>query len=86
MCNVGKKDTNICPIHVVTFTLTSNLVTDYIHKRRGEAFEYMISVTKIADIKLKLTTRIGHMMSLDCDFGSIWKLLLGVHNILKVFF
>ena len=24
------------PIHVVTFTLISNLVTDYIQKRRGE--------------------------------------------------
>ena len=53
--------------------------------KQSIAFEYMISVTKI-DIKVKLTTRIGHMMSLDCDFGSIWKLLLGVHNILKVFF
>ena len=26
-----------CPIHVVTFTLISNLVTDYIQKRRGES-------------------------------------------------
>ena len=26
----------LCPIHVVTFTLISNLVTDYIQKRRGE--------------------------------------------------
>ena len=33
-----------CPIHVVTFTLISNLVTDYIQKRRREpslfSFEY----------------------------------------------
>lgn len=53
--------------------------------KQSIAFEYMISVTKI-DIKVKLTTRIGHMMSLDCDFGSIWKLLLVVHDILKAFF
>jgi hypothetical protein len=26
-----------CPIHVVTFTLISNLVADYIQKRRGES-------------------------------------------------
>ena len=26
----------LCPIHVVTCTLISNLVTDYIQKRRGE--------------------------------------------------
>ena len=26
----------LCPIHVVTFTLISNLATDYIQKRRGE--------------------------------------------------
>ena len=36
-----------CPIHVVTFTLTSNLATDYIQKRRGEpcvfSFEYNLS-------------------------------------------
>ena len=34
----------LCPIHVVTFTLISNLATDYIQKRRGEpglfSFEY----------------------------------------------
>ena len=33
-----------CPIHVVTFTLISNFVTDYIQKRKGEpglfSFEY----------------------------------------------
>ena len=33
-----------CPIHVITFTLISILVTDYIQKRRGQAllfsFEY----------------------------------------------
>ena len=33
-----------CPIHVVTFTLISNLATDYIQKRRGQdnlfSFEY----------------------------------------------
>ena len=33
-----------CPIHVVTFTLISNLVSDYIQKRKGEpglfSFEY----------------------------------------------
>ena len=35
---------SLCPIHVVIFTLISNLVTDYIQKRRGQAllfsFEY----------------------------------------------
>ena len=29
-------NTYLCPIHVVTFTLISNLATDYIQKRRGE--------------------------------------------------
>ena len=37
----------LCPIHVVTFTLISNLATDYIQKRRGEpglfSFEYNLS-------------------------------------------
>ena len=34
----------LCPLHVVTFTLISNLATDYIQKRRGDPglffFEY----------------------------------------------
>ena len=38
---------DLCPIHVVTFTLISNLATDYIQKRRGEpglfSFEYNMS-------------------------------------------
>ena len=38
---------SLCPIHVVTFTLISSLVTDYIQKRRGQAllssFEYNLS-------------------------------------------
>ena len=38
---------HLCPIHVVTFTLISNLATDYIQKRRGEpglfSFEYNMS-------------------------------------------
>ena len=37
----------LCPIHVVTCTLISNLVTDYIQKRRGEPglffFEYNLA-------------------------------------------
>ena len=37
----------ICPIHVVTFTLISNLATAHIQKRRGEpglfSFEYNLS-------------------------------------------
>ena len=33
-------DILICPIHVVTFTLISILVTDYIQKRRGQARHY----------------------------------------------
>ena len=39
------------PIHVVTFTLISNLATDYIQKRRGEPGKI--------DIKVKVTTWIG---------------------------
>ena len=31
-------NTHLCPIHVVSFTLISNLATDYIQKRRGQAF------------------------------------------------
>ena len=42
----------ICPIHVVTFTLTSNLATNYIQKRRGEpglfSFEYNLSPNLIS--------------------------------------
>ena len=30
-------------MYVVTFTLISNLATDYIQKRRGEPFEYNLS-------------------------------------------
>ena len=41
-----------CPIHVVTFTLISNLATDYIQKRRGEpglfSFEYNLSPNLIS--------------------------------------
>ena len=39
-----KKFWDLCPIHVVTFTLISNLATDHIQKRTGQAllfsFEY----------------------------------------------
>ena len=48
------------PSHVVTFTLISNLVTDFIQKRRAEpglfSFEYNPSPKLI-----KVTTWIGHM-------------------------
>ena len=41
------KNSDTCSIHVVTFTLISNLATDYIQKRRGEpgpfSFEYNLS-------------------------------------------
>ena len=41
-----------CPIHVVTFTLISNLATDYIQKRTGQAllfsFEYNLSPNLIS--------------------------------------
>ena len=41
-----------CPIHVVTFTLISNLATDYIQKRTGRAhlfsFEYNLSPNLIS--------------------------------------
>ena len=44
--------TILCPIHVVTFTLISNLATDYIQKRRGEpglfSFEYNLSLKLIS--------------------------------------
>ena len=37
----------LCPIHVLTFKLISNLATEYIQKRRGEpglfSFEYNLS-------------------------------------------
>ena len=43
---------NLCPIHVVTFTLISNLATDYIKKRRGDpglfSFEYNLSPNLIS--------------------------------------
>ena len=43
----------LCPIHVVTFTLISNLATDYIQKRRGQAllfsFEYNLLPNLISD-------------------------------------
>ena len=42
----------LCPIHVVTFTLISNLATDYIQKRRGDpglfSFEYNLSPNLIS--------------------------------------
>ena len=42
----------LCPIHVVTFTLTLNLATDCIQKRRGEpslfSFEYNLSPNLIS--------------------------------------
>ena len=42
----------LCPIHVVTFTLISNLATDYIQKRTGQAllfsFEYNLSPNLIS--------------------------------------
>ena len=44
--------TPICPIHVVTFTLISNLATDYIQKRKGDPglffFEYNLSPNLIS--------------------------------------
>ena len=47
-----KKEALLCPIHVVTYTLISNLSTDYIQKRRGEpglfSFEYNLSPNLIS--------------------------------------
>ena len=47
-----KSKTNRGPIHVVTFTLISNLATDYIQKRGGEpglfSFEYNLSPNLIS--------------------------------------
>ena len=34
----------LCPIHVVTFTLISNLVTDYIQKRKGELASSFLNI------------------------------------------
>ena len=47
--------------NVVTSTLISNSVTDYIQKRRGESglFSFEYTVAKF-DIKVKVTTWIGH--------------------------
>ena len=42
--------------HGITFSLISNLATDYIQKTRGQA---LLSVAKF-DIKVKVTTWIGH--------------------------
>ena len=43
----------LCPIHVVTFTLISNLATDCIQKRTGQAllffFEYNLSPNLISN-------------------------------------
>ena len=38
---------NICPIHVVTFTLISHLATDFIQKRRSQAllFSFMYNLS-----------------------------------------
>jgi hypothetical protein len=35
-----QKQREECPIHVVTFTLMSILITDYIQKRRGQALRF----------------------------------------------
>ena len=48
-----------CPIHVVTFTLISILVTDFIQKKRGQALLY---------IKVKVTTWIGHQTLFPFSF------------------
>ena len=49
---MAMQTSNFCPIHVVTFTLISILVTDYIQKRRGQAllfsFEYNLSPNLIS--------------------------------------
>ena len=57
-CNVTEvvkfpiQNTKLCPVHVVTFTLISNLATDHIQKRRGEpglfSFEYNLSPNLIS--------------------------------------
>ena len=51
------------PVCVVTFTLISNLVTDYIQKRRGEPglFSFEYNMLPKNDIKVKVTTWIGHL-------------------------
>ena len=36
----------LCPIHVVTFNLISNLVTDYIQKRRGEPGLFSLDLSR----------------------------------------
>ena len=41
---------HFCPIHVVTFTLISNLATDYIQKRRGEPGLFSLEYTVFSHI------------------------------------
>ena len=48
-------------IHLVTLTLISNLATDYIQKRRGQALLFSFEYNHVAkfDNKGKVTTWIG---------------------------
>ena len=48
------------PIHVVTFILIPNLATDYIQKRRGEPGLFSFESVAKFDIKVQVTTWIGH--------------------------
>ena len=61
-----------CPIHVVTFTLISNLVTDYIQRRAW-------LVTKF-DIKVKVTTWIVHHIHRQCIISFLKALLNRIIN------
>ena len=68
------------PIHVVRFTLLSNLATFYIQKRRGEPglFSCEYNLSHKIDIKVKVTTRIGHYALLRLKMVKIQKCFLAL--------
>ena len=43
----------LCPLHVVTFTLISNLATDYIQKRRGDLASSLLNKSFLILLKRK---------------------------------
>mgnify|MGYP007022696262 CR=1 FL=1 len=65
----------LCPIHVVTFTLISNLATDHIQKRRGEpglfSFEYNLSPNQ-SKSDYKNTTKY-YKKSSYLNVNDVWK-------------
>ena len=63
----------LCPIHVVTSTLISNLATDYIQKRTGQSLvaKFYINVKVTTWIAGRMDSRVSQSNGINVQTGKL---------------